>query len=209
VTYYNQHKDHILKLLHTSEEGLTTEQATQRLHQFGYNVLTVKGESWFKKIIEPFRSVFILILIIAAGLSLFKQEYVDAVIIIVIVSVSAIIYYVQRASADRVLNALKKHDKTNISVWRDGRLIDLDTEALVPGDIFEINEGEKVPADARVLHVENARVDEAMLTGESEPVAKHPNPLENEKPIYEQSNMLFQGSFVISGIITAVVVENR
>lgn len=207
MIYYDQNKEHVLKILHADEKGLSTEQVTQRLHQYGYNVISVKGESWFKKLVEPFKSVFVLILAIAAGLSLFKQEYVDAVIIIAIITISAIIYYVQRASTDRVLNALKQHDKASINVWRNGDLVSLDTETLVPGDIFEIAEGEKVPADARVFHVDNGRVDEALLTGESEPVAKHSNPLGGEKPIYEQSNMLFQGSFVVSGTIKAIVVE--
>lgn len=207
VIYYDQNKEHVLKVLHASEDGLTTEQATQRLHQYGYNLLTVKGESLFKKIIEPFKSVFVLILAIAAGLSLLKGEYIDAGIIIAIITISAIIYYVQRASTDRVLKALKQHDKAEINVWRDGQMVVLDTEILVPGDVFEISEGEKVPADARVLHADNGRVDEALLTGESEPVAKHPNPLSGVKPIYEQTNILFQGSFIVGGTVKAVVIE--
>jgi P-type Ca2+ transporter type 2C len=207
VIFYDQNKEHVLKSLHSSEDGISTEQATQRLHQYGYNIINIKGESWFRKLFEPFKSIFIAILAVAAALSIFKNEILDAAIIITIIMVSAIIYYVQRFSTERVLRALKKHDAQLVRVWRDGDLMQLDSEVLVPGDVIELTEGEKVPADCRVLHSENARVDEALLTGESEPVAKHSAPLQSDRPIYEQTNMLFQGSFVVSGNVKAVVVE--
>ena len=144
-------------------------------------------------------------MLFAALLSLLKQEYLDSAIIIIIIAISAIIYYVQQYSTERVLRALKKHDIQQISVYRDGQFIRLNSEELVPGDVFIIHEGEKVPADARILHSLNARADEAMLTGESEPVSKHHNPIQSDRPLYEQVNMVFQGSFVVSGEIIAVV----
>lgn len=205
MTYYDQHKDHVLKTLHSSEKGISTKDANLRLGQFGYNNLQIKGESLFKKIIEPFRSIFVVILLFAALLSLFKQEFLDSAIIIVIIAISAIIYYVQQYSTERVLRALKKHDLQLINVYRDGQEVQISSEELVPGDVFMLHEGEKVPADGRILHSLNARADEAMLTGESEPVSKHHNPLQSDRPLYEQVNMVFQGSFVVSGEITAVV----
>jgi Ca2+-transporting ATPase len=206
MTYYDQHKDHVLKILHSSEKGISTKEANLRLGQFGYNNLQIKGESLFKKIIEPFRSIFVVILLFAALLSIFKQEYLDSAIIIIIIVISAVIYYVQQYSTERVLRALKKHDLQQVSVYRDGgKQIKINSEELVPGDVFVLNEGEKVPADARILHSLNARTDEAMLTGESEPVSKHHNPLQSDRPLYEQVNMVFQGSFIVSGEITAVV----
>lgn len=205
--YYNTHKEDVLAELQTTEKGLSTASAEQRLSQYGYNALRIKGESLFKKIIEPFRSVFVAILLVAAILSIVKQEYLDAIIVLVIVAISAIIYYVQRYSTDRVLRALKKHDAQQVTVLRDSNEVHIDSELLVPGDVIILHEGEKVPADARVLHAENARADEAMLTGESEPVAKHSNPLQEQKELYEQSNMVFQGSFIVSGQVRAVVVN--
>lgn len=205
MQYYEKHKDEVLKDLRTSEHGIGNAEARQRLQQYGYNALQIKGESLVKKIIEPFRSVFVAILLFAALLSMFKQEYIDAAIVLVIITVSAIIYYVQQYSTERVLRALKKHDAQLVYVYRDGKEQQIVSEELVPGDVFILNEGEKVPADARILHATNARTDEAMLTGESEPVTKHHNPLQADRPLYEQVNMAFQGSFVVSGEIIAVV----
>lgn len=207
MVYYEQHKEEVLKHLQTTENGLSQEEAQVRLDKYGLNKLTIKSGSLFKKLIEPFKSVFVAILLIAAGLSIYKQETIDAVIIIVIILVSAIIYYVQQFSTERVLRALKKHDKQNIKIWRDGTLQEIDAEQLVLGDVFELYEGEKVPADARVIHTESARLDESLLTGESEPVAKHASPLQSNRQIYEQTNMLFSGSFVVSGSVRAVVVS--
>jgi len=85
--------------------------------------------------------------------------------------------------------------------------VSLDTTLLVPGDIIQLTEGEKIPADARVLQASSVRADEALLTGESAPVSKQSEPLEGDKEVYERSNMLFQGSFIISGEVTAVVVS--
>lgn len=205
MVFYRQNKEEVIDELKSSPKGLTSESANSRLAKYGHNILNIRGESLFKKIIEPFRSIFVLILAIAAGLSLLKHEPIDAVIIITIIVISAVIYYVQRASTDRVLRALKKHDALIVSVWRDGALTRVDSEFLVPGDVIDISEGEKIPADARVLHSENGRIDEALLTGESEPVGKNANALHKEHAIYEQSNMLFQGSFVVSGSIEAIV----
>jgi Ca2+-transporting ATPase len=205
MQYYEKHKDDVLAELHTTESGLSNIEARQRLQQFGYNVLRIKGESLFKKIVEPFRSVFVAILLFAALLSVFKQEYLDALIVIIIITISAIIYYVQQYSTERVLRALKKHDTQLIFAYREGKEVQIMSEELVPGDVFIVREGEKVPADARIIHASNARTDEAMLTGESEPVTKHHNPLQAERPLYEQVNMVFQGSFIVSGEIKAVV----
>lgn len=207
MIYYEQHKDKVLKHLQTSERGLSQDQARIRLKQYGYNALSIKSGSLLKKIIEPFKSVFVIILLIAAGLSVYKQEIIDAIIIIAIILISAIIYYVQQFSTERVLRALKKHDKQSVKILRNGILQDIDMEFIVPGDVFELYEGEKVPADARVLQANNTRVDEALLTGESEPVAKHASPLQSNRQIYEQTNMLFSGSFVVSGSVRAVVVN--
>lgn len=207
MQYYNKHKDVVLSELKSTSGGLKSEQIASLTAQYGRNVIKLKGESLFKKIIEPFRSVFVAILIFAAILSVVKQEYLDAIIVIVIVAISAIIYYVQSYSTSRVLRALKKHDTQIVSVMRDRNEVQIDSELLVPGDIIILHEGEKVPADARVLNAENARTDEAMLTGESEPVAKHSNPLQEQKELYEQTNMIFQGSFVVSGQLHAVVVS--
>lgn len=206
MEYYQQSIDQTLENLKTSQQGLTESEAQQRLEQCGPNQLDVQGESLWHKITEPFRSVFMLILGIAAVISVATGETLDAYIIIAIIAISAIIYYVQRVSTERVLNSLKQQDIDPIEVWRDGKSQQLQPEALVPGDVIRLYEGDKVPADARMLESDNVRCDEALLTGESEPVAKQTQALEGEKQVYERTNVLFQGSFLVSGEAKAVVI---
>lgn len=205
-TYYKYTIEETYQQFNTSEQGLTQSEAEARLSKYGPNSISVKGESLIKKLVEPFMSVFMLILGIAIVISILTNERIDAVIIGVIIIITALIYYVQRFSADRILRALEQHDRQHIDIMRSGQLMQLDSELLVVGDVIQLNEGQKVPADLRVIHAHNVRVDEAMLTGESLPIEKHNHPLKDEKQVYEQSNMLFQGSFIVSGTVTAVAV---
>lgn len=206
MIFYQENVDDVLREFASTREGLTSKEAEARIKQYGLNVINIKGESLWRKLSEPFRSVFMAILGLAAVISLVTHEPLDAVIIIAIIIISATIYYVQRFSTERVLRALKKHDRQIVGVMRDGRVVDVSSEELVPGDIFILNEGQKVPADARLIQADNVRADESLLTGESVPVSKHVAPLKDTKQIYERTNMLFQGSFIISGEATAIVV---
>ncbi len=205
MEYYQQTTDQALDNLSSSPEGLSTQQAKNVYDQVGPNALDVKGESLWHKITEPFRSVFMLILGIAAAVSIITGETLDAYIIIAIIAISAAIYYVQRVSTERVLKSLKDTDVAYVEVLRDRQPKQLPPEELVPGDVIRLYEGDKVPADARVILSDNARCDEALLTGESAPVAKQTNALEGEKQVYERDNVIFQGSFLVSGEVTAVV----
>jgi P-type Ca2+ transporter type 2C len=207
MTYYTKTTEQTLEALQVTDAGLTTEAVEERQRIYGKNLITIKGTPLWRKITEPFANVFVAILLTAAILSILTGHHIDAIIIGVIIGVSAIIYYVQQMSTERVLKALKHHDIQQVSTFRNGESVQIDTEDLVPGDCFVIAEGEKVPADARILHANNVRVDEAMLTGESLPINKHVHALKGEHPIYERTNILFQGSFLVSGRATAVVTE--
>ena len=207
MVYYNKSIDAILKEFNTSEKGLSDTDAEECLRVYGLNTIKVIGEPLWRKIIEPFANVFILVLFVAAVISIFNNEKLDAVIIGFAIAISVIICYVQQFSTERIMRSLQKHTIQQVEVWRDGKITSLESSQLVPGDIIVLNEGDKVPADARLIVGSNVRIDEAMLTGESSPVAKNIDALSGEKEIYEQSNMLFQGSFVVAGIVTAVVIS--
>ncbi len=207
MEYYKQTTEATLEGLKSTRHGLSSEEVNTRLETYGHNVIEVAGEPWWKKLIEPFRSIFMLILAIAAGISLYTQHYTDAYIIIAIILISAGIYYVQRASTERVLKSLKKYEAADVEVFRGGKSLQVPIEDIVPGDIVRLYEGQKVPADARILEADNVRVDEAMLTGESEPISKQTEALEGDHPVYERVNMLFQGSFLTSGEATAVITQ--
>lgn len=205
MTFYTKTVETTLKALDAGEHGLSEKESQQRLREYGPNSLQVRGEPWWRKLLEPFLNVFMAVLIFAAVLGAFTGHALDAVIIGAIIAVSAAIYYIQRFSTERVLRALKKHDKQEVEVLRDGVKTKIDSELLVPGDIVTLNEGEKVPADLRLVHADSVRSDEALLTGESAPVTKHVHALQGKKAVFEQTNMLFQGAFIVSGEAVGVV----
>jgi len=205
MLFYTKTIKQTLDELDANDKGLAASDAQERLDTYGPNAIRVEGEPLWRKLIEPFANVFMLVLFIAALISFYHQSYLDAIIILVIMAASACIYYVQRFSTERILRSLKKHDNQLIETLRDGKTVSIDASELVPGDVIFIAEGEKIPADARVLVANSLRVDEAQLTGESEPINKQTDALRGNKEVYEQSNMLFQGSFVVSGEATAIV----
>lgn len=206
-TYYNDSVKEALAALESHEKGLPKKEAKERLKQYGPNALEIKGVPLWKKIIEPFRSIFMLILFIAASISYGTGENLDGNIIVAIMVINAVIYYVQQFSTERVLRSLRKYEAASVEVFRDGSSLEIPVEDLVPGDIIRLYEGQKVPADARMVSAENVRCDEALLTGESKPVSKKTDALDGEKPVYERNNILFQGSFLVSGEATALVIQ--
>jgi P-type Ca2+ transporter type 2C len=206
MLYYTKTVHQTLKELQTSERGLPVSEAEERLRLHGLNIIKVSGDPLWRKLIEPFANVFMFVLFLAAVISIWHHAYLDAGIILVIVTASAVIYYVQRFSTERILRALRKHENQIIEVLRDGKIIELDSSQLVPGDIITLHEGEKIPADARLVGAQSLRADESQLTGESVPIDKQTAELHGEKEVYERSNMLFQGSFIVAGEATAVVV---
>lgn len=207
MIWYQQTPQAILKELETSDAGLTSSDAQARLKTYGPNELSLKKEPLWKVIVEPFRGVFVAVLVAAAFVSLISHEPLEAVIISVIILVGAVIFYVQQYATNRVLRSLKKTSVQQVAVQRDGSLQTISALDLVPGDILLLAEGERVPADARIVQAEGLQVDESALTGESVPVHKHNSVLTKKKQMYEQDNMVFQGTYVVSGGGQAVVVE--
>ncbi len=196
----------LYKVLGVALGGLSSDEASQRLQKYGYNELEADGEKLWKKIIEPFRSIFIAILAIAAAISFLNQEALDGIVILAIITVNTAIFYSQQQATSRVIKSLKKHSEQSVDVYRDGEMIKISSRLLVPGDIIVLTEGQKVPADARVVHEEGLQMDEAALTGESLPVKKTVSTVSAEKPLYERDNMLFSGTYVTAGSGTAVIV---
>lgn len=206
MLFYKLSTDEALKKLGSRREGLMVNEVKKRQKKFGENTIKLQSEPLWRKILEPFMDIFSLVLIVATVVSLIHNEVIDAVIIIVILAISAAIFYVQRFSTDRVLRSLSRHDAQKIDVLRAGKVTAVDSSQLVPGDIVNLSEGEKVPADIRLIKTANLRVDEAQLTGESVPISKNIEALDGKKEIYEQTNMLFQGSFVVSGTCAGAVI---
>lgn len=205
MNYFAMSVEQSIEDLKSSKNGLDEEDVKTRQKQYGLNYIRVKSEPLWRKIIEPFMDVFTLILALAAGISFWQNEKLDGIIIIVIIAISAIIFYIQRFSTEKVLRNLSKHTAQEVTVRRSGRVIQVDSAQIVPGDIIQINEGQQIMADLRLISVSNLRVDESQLTGESLPISKSIDILSDNSQIYEQSNMVFRGSFVISGTGIGIV----
>jgi Ca2+-transporting ATPase len=206
MLFYTKTVTQTLKELEVSVRGLSVIEATERLDRYGPNSVKMNGESFWRKMIEPFANVFMGVLFIAAIVSLLQNAFVDAAIILVIMTTSAIIFYVQRFSTERILRSLQKHTALKVETLRDNNYVEIDSSLLVPGDVISMHEGDKIPADVRIITASSLRVDESQLTGESIPVVKQLEALAEGKEVYEQSNILFQGSFIIGGETTAVVI---
>lgn len=206
MLFYQHSIEDTARELRSSKDGLSTYEASQRLKQYGPNSVQLKGESLWRKLIEPFANVFMAVLFLAVLISLWHHAFFDAVIIVVIMLTSAIVYYVQRFSTERILRSLQKKNVQQIEVCRGGEHISIEAAYLVPGDVVELSEGDKVPADIRLIVADGVRTDESVLTGESVPVHKSTDTLRTAKEIYEQSNILFQGSFLLSGTAIGMVI---
>ncbi|MEM2056742.1 MAG: cation-translocating P-type ATPase [Thermoproteota archaeon] len=199
--------DDVLRSLDTSLQGLTSEEAKTRLEKYGPNELTT-GEkaSPLKIFLSQFKNILIIILIAATLISLVTGHDVDAIVIFAIVLVSSTLGFYQEYRAEKALEALKRMLSPNVTVIRDSKEVSIPLREVVPGDILVLKEGDKVPADARLIDVINLRVNEASLTGESVPVVKETSPLPENTPVSERRNMVFSGTQVVGGKGKAVVI---
>lgn len=208
MLFYRQSIDESLKELSTTKEsGLSKRHASERLERYGANEIKLKGEPLWKKLVEPFANIFMAVLFLAVLISIWHHAYFDAIIIGVIMLTSAGIYYVQRFSTERILRALQKKSIQKVEVIRGGESLQIEATQLVPGDIIRLDEGDKVPADIRLIQADSLHADESVLTGESVPVLKQTDALHGDKEIYEQNNLVFQGSFITSGHALGVVAH--
>ncbi|NCO10447.1 cation-transporting P-type ATPase [Candidatus Saccharibacteria bacterium] len=206
MLFYQKTVESVQKEFSVGDDGLTVREAHARLKKYGPNEIKLKGEPLWRILIEPFANVFIGVLLLAVIISLLHGAIIDAVIVIAIIFISAVIYYIQRFSTERILSTLQKHTAQTVDVIRGGETVGIEAAQLVPGDMIYLIEGDKIPADIRLTKASNLRVDESMLTGESEPIGKNSETLKDEKAVYEQSNILFSGSFIVAGQATGIVV---
>jgi len=205
--WYTLNKEELYKILETSEDGLQQSEASKRLAEYGRNELSVTNRSFWKKLIEPFQSIFVVVLVVAAIITFFTKEALGTYIIIAVLIVNALIFYVQEYMTGRVLRALRRTAESQVTVIRGGRQEEVSVLNIVPGDVLLLSEGQQVPADVRVLHDDNVQVDESALTGESLPLEKSSGVVAKDTPLYGRHNMMFRGTYVVAGTATVLVVE--
>ncbi|MBN8577935.1 MAG: cation-translocating P-type ATPase [Cytophagales bacterium] len=180
--------------------GLGPEAVAQRLQQFGNNSITrEKKKSLWLMFLRQFNSPIVYLLILAAGLSFFFQEWLDGSAILVVILINSIIGFYMEYQAERSMEALKKLSVLPAKVIRNGEMKEINAEELVPGDLIFMEAGDMVPADGRIVRSSQLQVDEAALTGESIPVEKKTDTLSESTTLAERTNMVYKGTFVTKG----------
>ncbi|MFV0484879.1 MAG: HAD-IC family P-type ATPase, partial [Candidatus Saccharimonadales bacterium] len=189
-----------------ADKGLSSSEVLKRRKRFGKNELEVKGTPVWKRILEPFLDIFMAILIVALILSAIQGAWTEVIMITIIIVINAIIDYVQQFSTERILRGLRQKTVQKADVLRNGDKLSVDAWELVPGDVVFLDEGDRIPADGRIINESGLLTNESMLTGESDSVAKDSNKLSGVKKVYERRNMVFSGSFVVTGKARMLVV---
>ncbi|MCJ7478887.1 MAG: cation-transporting P-type ATPase [Candidatus Nanohaloarchaeota archaeon QJJ-7] len=213
--WHSLDEEEIFQELGTSPEGLSEEESEERLEELGRNEIDTGEEVHPLRIfIGQFTDFLIYLLILAALVSLgigffpgHEPEYVDATLIFLILIANGVFGFVQDYRAERAIEALKDLSSPDTTVLRDGEKKVVDSKEVVPGDIVFVDQGDAVPADARVLEGSNLETDESALTGESLQVSKGPGALEEDTPLAERSNMLYMNTTAVTGRGKAVIVE--
>ncbi len=206
---YEQTVSQVEKEFHTNEKtGLTEREARERLQREGKNELPEgKRDTWFFIFISQFQSPLIYILLVAAVIIFFVGEHrLDAFIISGVLLFNAIVGTIQEGRTSNIIASLRRFIRTKTIVIRDGKHQIIDDEDVVVGDLIVLKEGERVPADARVVQENRLQIDEAILTGESTPVYKTDDALSGDVLVANQKNMVFQGTSILSGSGIAIVV---
>lgn len=198
-----------LQKLQATEDGLSNDEARERIKHYGPNKLAEEEKiSRIKIFLHQFTSPLIYILLVAAVVTFLLEEYIDTAVIVGIVIINAIVGYIQEYKAEESVRALRKMVVPKARVLRNGKEKEIYSEELVPGDIVLLASGVKVPADIRLVKTIELRVEEAMLTGESIPAEKMTAPIKDDNLTPgDQKNMAFMGTIVVSGRAKGIVVE--
>ncbi len=208
MSWFSKSEKEVLIELSSNVKGLSQREAASRLKKFGPNKIEeVKRWDALRILFEQFSSFLVLILIFSAVLSAFLGHWVDFWVISAIVVINSSIGFAQQYKAERAIEDLKKALVLKVKVWRDGKLREVDSSELVPGDVVELNHGDKIAGDARILESEDLQANEAALTGESLPVDKKAGILDEETELGERSNMLYAGTITVRGTCKALVVS--
>jgi Mg2+-importing ATPase len=206
--YWGQPSPSLLAALHTTPDGLTTAEARQRLEGYGPNLLQAKEKATALRLfLNQFKSPIVLILLFATGVSAMLKDWVDALIILVIVLGSALLSFFQEYSANNAAEKLREQVSFKTDVLRDGKPASIPTNEIVPGDVVLLSAGSLIPADGLVIEARDFFVNQAMLTGETFPVEKMPGIIPENAGLAERTNVVFMGTNVRSGNAKVLIVQ--
>jgi len=209
ILWHNLSWEEVVKKLNSDpKRGLNEKEVKSRQEEFGKNLIPEQAPfSSLKIFLDQFKSPLIYILIIAGIVTLALKAFTDSIVIFLAIFINALFGFWEEKKTSRILEKLKTVLKTKAIVLRDGQKIEIFKEELVPGDIFYLKAGDKVPADGRLIEVENLKVSEAVLTGEWIPSQKTTKTLPKETPLADRENMVYMGSLVEAGFGKAICTE--
>jgi len=205
--YYAKSSEDVFKHFSSSHNGIDESEVRKRAEKYGLNKIEGKKEVhpiflFFKQ----FRSGLVYVLIAAGVISFLFNKMTDVYVISVIIVLNAILGFVQEYKAEKAIQALKKMIEPIAKVYRDGKLLEIAAEKIVPGDVVVLDEGARIPADVRLFYTKNFRTSEASLTGESVPIQKNTDPVSPDADLGDRKNMAFMGTFVAGGKAKGIVV---
>ena len=213
MNFYNKKIEDIYEELETNEKGLTDEEVNKKKEIFGLNIIEEGKKNsmlsiFFSQFNDPMIAILIITALVMYGYGIFySNDFTDTIVIAVVVLINAVMGFLQERKAEVTLDSLKNYSKSMTTVRRNGGIEVIDSDELVPGDIIMLGAGDKVSVDARIIDATNLMVDESTLTGESMAVEKHVKILKGDLQIQDQVNMIFSGSCITNGSVTAVVVN--
>jgi len=215
MNWYSSTLSQVFSDLDTQEEGLSDKEVQSRLEEYGRNEIEDEGSaSPLKIFIGQFQGFLIYLLILAALLSLgigflpgHEPEYIDAALIFLILAANGIFGFIQDYKAEKSIEALKDLSTPKATVLRDGEKVEVDSRNIVPGDIVFLEQGDAVPADARLIEEHSLETDESALTGESVSASKSATSVDEDTPVADRENLVFMNTNVVKGRGKAVVVE--
>ena len=211
---YNQSVDEVLEETKGQLEGLSPKEVENRQAKDGFNELKEKKKtSTWELFIDTLKDPMVIILLLVAFVQLFLGEFVESLVIFIVLMINSVVAVVQTKRAESSLDALRQMSAPSAKVLRNGEKTSIPARELVVGDIVSLEAGDFIPADGRLIDVQNLRVEEGMLTGESEPVEKFSDVIEGEVALGDRKNMVFSSSLVVYGradfLVTAIAEQTE
>jgi Ca2+-transporting ATPase len=191
-----------------AEHGISEDEVKKRLKFYGNNRITPKkGKPVWLRFVEQFQQPLVYILLIAGTVAAFLGETIDAAVIFAVVLINAIIGFIQESKAEKAIDALSRLIHFKVTVIRAGEKMRVNAEALVPGDLIQLEAGDRVPADIRLTYTNSLQIDESALTGESIPANKNADCIDKEKTLTDRVNIAYAGTLVTNGIGRGIVFQ--
>lgn len=211
---YNQSVNEVLEETKSQFEGLSPKEVENRQAKDGFNELKEKKKtSTWELFIDTLKDPMVIILLLVAFVQLFLGEFVESLVIFIVLMINSVVAVVQTKRAESSLDALRQMSAPSAKVLRNGEKTSIPARELVVGDIVSLETGDFIPADGRLINVQNLRVEEGMLTGESEPVEKFSDVIEGEVALGDRKNMVFSSSLVVYGradfLVTAIAEQTE